>query len=150
LLEGLRKAGLADAPPASPRLPHIVVVDDEAGIRESIVEYLEPLGFRVSEAADGAALQRIVAEGEPVDLALLDVHLAGEDGLVLARGWRRRAQLGVIMVPGAGDTGARISGLEAGADDYIVKPFDLKELLARVRSVLRRVAAMQVQPVQPV
>jgi DNA-binding response OmpR family regulator len=129
-----------------PRVPHIVVVDDEPEVRGSLADYLTLHGFRVSEADGAVALRRIVAASEPVDLVLLDLQMPGEDGLSLARWLREHAKLGVIMITGSGDTVDRIAGLEVGADDYIAKPFDPRETLARVRSVLRRVAAMPTKP----
>jgi DNA-binding response OmpR family regulator len=116
---------------------------------ESIVEYLTMRGFRVSQAGDGAALRRLIAKPDPVDLVLLDIRMPGEDGLSLARWLREHAKVGVIMVTASGDTVDRVTGLEVGADDYVAKPFDLRELLARVRSVLRRVAAMPTKPTRP-
>ncbi len=131
------------------RVPHIVVVDDEADLRDSLAEYLAMRGFRVSQADGGAALRRLIARPEPVDLVLLDIRMPDEDGLSLARWLREHAQVGVIMVTASGDTIDRVAGLEVGADDYIAKPFDLREVLARVRSVLRRVAAMPTKPTRP-
>jgi two-component system phosphate regulon response regulator OmpR len=128
------------------RVPHIVVVDDEPDIRGSISEYLGGHGFHVSEADGGVALRRLLARGEPPDLVLLDIRMPGEDGLSLARHLREHAKVGIIMVTASGDTIDRVTGLEIGADDYLAKPFDLRELLARVRSVLRRVAAMPTKP----
>ena len=128
------------------RTPHIVVVDDEPEIRESLVEYLGIHGYRMSEAGNAAGLRKLVASGEPLDLVLLDIRMPGEDGLSAARWLREHPKLGVIMITGSGETVDRIAGLEVGADDYITKPFDLREVLARVRSVLRRVAAMQTKP----
>jgi DNA-binding response OmpR family regulator len=87
-----------------------------------------------------------VAGADPVDLVLLDLRMPGEDGLSLARWLREHARVGVIMITGSSDTVDRIAGLEVGADDYIAKPFDLREVLARVRSVIRRVAAMPAKP----
>ena len=131
------------------RVPHIAVCDDEAGIRESLAEYLTMHGFKVSEADGAAKLRRLVAKSESPDLVLLDVRMPGEDGLSLARWLREHAKLGVIMITGSNDTVDRITGLEVGADDYIAKPFDLREVLARVRSVMRRVAAMPTKPTEP-
>jgi DNA-binding response OmpR family regulator len=128
------------------RVPHIVVVDDEPDVRESLAEYLALQGFHVTEADGAPALRRIVAGTEPVDLVLLDLRMPGEDGLSLARWLREHAKAGVIMITGSSDTVDRIAGLEVGADDYIAKPFDLREVLARVRSVIRRVAAMPAEP----
>lgn len=118
----------------------IFVCDDEAEVREMIDEYLSANGFAVTTAADGQDLRRLLAEAEP-DLVLLDVRMPGEDGLSLARHVREHHPAGIIMVTAAGTTIDRIVGLEVGADDYIAKPFDPRELLARVKSVLRRVAA---------
>jgi DNA-binding response OmpR family regulator len=131
------------------RVPHIAICDDEPDIRASLAEYLTVHGFRVSEADGAANLRRMVAKSEPPDLVLLDIRMPGEDGLSLARWLREHAKLGVIMITGSGDTVDRITGLEVGADDYIAKPFDLREVLARVRSVMRRVAAMPTKPTKP-
>ncbi|MCC7271940.1 MAG: response regulator [Alphaproteobacteria bacterium] len=119
---------------------HILVVDDEPEIRETLEEYLGMQGFAVTTAGDGAALRRAVAAA-PVDLVLLDLNMPGEDGLSLTRFLRAETRAGVILVTAAGTTIDRIVGLEMGADDYLPKPFDMRELLARVRSVLRRLAA---------
>jgi two-component system phosphate regulon response regulator OmpR len=119
--------------------PHIVVVDDEADVREMVQEYLIDHGFAVTQADGGEALAALMRE-RPVDLALLDVNMPGEDGLSIARSLKKRGDIGIIMLTANGDTVDRVVGLELGADDYIVKPFDLRELLARVRAVLRRIA----------
>src|SRR5690606_18781823 len=117
----------------------ILVVEDEEGIRELLLNYLSGFGFQVDAVADGGEMRRHLAE-HPVDLVLLDLGLANEDGLVLARELRSREDVpGIVIVTGRGEPVDRILGLELGADDYIAKPFDLRELLARVRSVLRRV-----------
>ena len=123
------------------RAPHIVVVDDEPEVRESLAEYLALQGFRISEADGAMALRAILGGNDRVDLVLLDLRMPGEDGLSLARWLREHAKVGVIMITGSADAVDRIAGLEVGADDYIAKPFDLRETLARVRSVLRRVTA---------
>lgn len=118
--------------------PYIVVVEDEAAQRQLLVEYLERQSFRVVGADGGTALRKLVERELPA-LVLLDVGLPGEDGFALARWLRERSgRLGVIMVTAATDTVDRIVGLETGADDYIAKPFEPRELLARVKSVLRR------------
>ncbi|MGH8490552.1 MAG: response regulator, partial [Gammaproteobacteria bacterium] len=117
--------------------PHILVVDDEPDVRELIRTYLAQEGYRISTLGDGQALRRVLA-GQSVDLVILDLGLPGEDGLSLARYLREHYEVGVIIVTGKGQTLDRIIGLEIGADDYLAKPFDLRELLARVRSVLRR------------
>jgi two-component system phosphate regulon response regulator OmpR len=121
------------------RRAHIVVVEDEAAQRQLLVDYLARHGFRVSGADGGAALRRLV-ERELPQLVLLDVGLPGEDGFVLARWLRERSgRIGIIMVTVATETVDRVVGLESGADDYIAKPFEPRELLARIKSVLRRV-----------
>ena len=119
---------------------HILVVDDQQEICDLVREYLTDEGFRVSVANDGAGLRETMAR-DPVDLVILDLVLRGEDGLQLARELRNGSDIGIIMLTGRGDTVDRIIGLEMGADDYLTKPFHLRELLARVRSVLRRGAA---------
>lgn len=117
---------------------HIVVVDDERDIRETVAEYLEMNGYKVSKADGGRALRKIVAAGR-VDLAVLDVTMPGEDGLSLARWLRDQGNAGVIMLTARDSIVDRVVGIEMGADDYVTKPFDLRELLARVKAVLRRV-----------
>src|SRR5215472_11493670 len=118
--------------------PHIVVVEDEATQRQLLADYLAGQNFRVSALDGGAALRRLVEREAPA-LVLLDVHLPGEDGFALARWLRERSsRIGIIMVTSAADTVDRVVGLETGADDYITKPFEPRELLARVKSVLRR------------
>ncbi len=125
---------------------HIVVVEDEAAQRQLLVDYLGRNGFRVSGADGGAAFRKLV-ERDPPDLALLDIGLPGEDGFALARWLRERSgKVGIIMVTASGDTVDRIVGLETGADDYIPKPFDPRELLARVKSVLRRTGNAAASP----
>ncbi len=117
----------------------IAVVDDEADIRETIEDYLGlQQGFEVVTADGGEALRALVAE-QPPDLVILDISMPGEDGLSLARFLREHSRAGIIMLTASGTPVDRIVGLETGADDYLVKPFDLRELLARVRAVLRRV-----------
>ena len=116
---------------------HIVVVDDEPDIREMVQEYLESKGFRVSTADGGEALREIVEAG-PIDLVILDIAMPGEDGLSLARFLKESSSVSIIMLTAAGEVVDRIVGLEMGADDYLAKPVDLRELLARVRAVLRR------------
>ena len=117
--------------------PHVLVVDDEAEITEVLRRYLSTQGYRVSTADGGEAMRRIMAT-TAVDLVLLDLGLPGEDGLTLMRSLREHSSVAVIVVTGRGEPVDRIVGLEVGADDYITKPFDLRELGARVRSVLRR------------
>ena len=117
---------------------HIVVVDDERDIRETVAEYLEMNGYKVSKADGGPSLRKIV-EQDRVDLAVLDVTMPGEDGLSLARWLRDRSGAGIIMLTARDAVVDRVVGIEMGADDYVTKPFDLRELLARVKAVLRRV-----------
>jgi two-component system phosphate regulon response regulator OmpR len=116
---------------------HILVVDDDPRIRTMLRRYLVEEGLRVSESADGNAM-RAVLDSDPVDLVLLDLMMPGEDGLSLARHVRQHSDIPIIMLTGKGDLIDRVAGLEAGADDYIAKPFHLREVLARIRTVLRR------------
>ena len=120
---------------------HIAVVEDEVTQRQMLLDYLSKQGFRVSGFESGPGLRRLV-ERELPDLVLLDVGLPGEDGFAIARWLRERSsRVCIIMVTAASDTVDRVVGLETGADDYIPKPFDPRELLARVKSVLRRAGA---------
>jgi DNA-binding response OmpR family regulator len=123
----------------------LLIVDDDASVREMLTEYLGGHGFAVRAVADGAAM-RAELERELPDLVLLDLRLPGEDGLTLARWLRERCDVGIVMVTGSGDTVDRVLGLELGADDYVGKPFDPRELLARIRSVLRRLQARPAEP----
>src|SRR5713101_6728665 len=116
---------------------HILIVDDQREICDLVQEYLSSEGYRVSTAHDGAGMHRVMAQS-PVDLVILDLMLPGEDGLTLARSLRQESSIGIIILTGRGETVDRIIGLEMGADDYLPKPFHLRELLARVKSVLRR------------
>jgi DNA-binding response OmpR family regulator len=115
---------------------HILVVDDDQRIRQMLTRYFEQEGYRISVAADGPALRAQL--NDSVDVILLDVVMPGEDGLTLAREIRANSDVGIIMLTGRDDVLDRVVGLEVGADDYIAKPFHLREVLARVRSVLRR------------
>jgi len=117
--------------------PHVLVVDDEPAIGELIRNYLSRHGFQVSIAVDGDGLRAAMAASK-VDIVLLDLGLPGEDGLSLTRHIRAHSNVGIIIVTGSGEAVDRIVGLELGADDFVSKPFDLRELLARIRSVLRR------------
>lgn len=118
--------------------PHLVVVEDEPAQRDLLVGYLSRQNFRVTGVESGAGLRTLVDDGLP-SLVLLDIGLPDEDGLSLARFLRARSSsIGIVMVTAAGDTIDRVVGLETGADDYIAKPFEARELLARVKSVLRR------------
>jgi two-component system, OmpR family, response regulator len=126
---------------------HILVVDDEAEIRTLLRKCFEREGFHVAEAKDGAELRARI-EQQPINLITLDLTLGGEDGLELAREVRARCNVPIIMITGKGDTIDRVVGLELGADDYITKPFQLREVVARVRAVLRRYGAAE-HPAQP-
>jgi DNA-binding response OmpR family regulator len=115
----------------------VLVVDDEPTIRDVVVRYLERDGYRTLEAADGGAAQALL-ERESPSLVILDLMLPGGDGLALCRWIRSRSSLPVIMLTARGEESDRIVGLELGADDYVTKPFSPRELVARVRTVLRR------------
>lgn len=116
---------------------HIIVVDDEPDLRDMVGEYLQEQGFDVSLAGNGGELRAILKK-RLADLVVLDVNMPGEDGLTLARYLREHYSTGIVMLTAAGNVVDRIVGLEVGADDYIAKPFDPRELLARIKSVLRR------------
>jgi len=118
----------------------IIVVDDEQHIREMVADYLNGQGFLAAAASGGAALDVLLAESQP-DLILLDINMPEEDGLSVARRLKATGDIPVIMVTAADDVVDRIVGLEVGADDYVTKPFDLRELKARIRAVLRRGAS---------
>jgi DNA-binding response OmpR family regulator len=115
----------------------LLIVDDDPAVRRMLVEYLQGHGFEVAEADNGAAMRGQLAASIP-DLVLLDLGLPGEDGLSLARYLRENTSCGIVMVTGTAGTIDRIVGLEVGADDYIAKPFEPRELLARIKSVRRR------------
>lgn len=125
----------------------LLVVDDDPSVREMLRSYLEGHGYQVAEAATGAEMREQIEQDTP-DAVLLDVRLPGEDGLVLARYLRERYDVGIIMVTASGDVVDRVVGLELGADDYIAKPFEPRELLARLRSVLRRLQAKPPEPAE--
>lgn len=120
-----------------PHTPHILVVDDDAGIRDLLSEYLSQQGFRVSTASDGTQMDIELARERP-DLVVMDLMLPGEDGLSLTRRIKSGTGCPVIMLSARGEDIDRIVGLEVGADDYLPKPFNPRELLARIRAVLRR------------
>ena len=115
----------------------LLVVDDDAALRELLCRYLSGQGYVVSAVADGVAMEQALAE-QSVDLLILDLMLPGEDGLTLAKRLRSRSSLPIIILSAQGDEVDRIVGLEVGADDYLPKPFNPRELLARIRAVLRR------------
>ena len=122
---------------------HILVVDDDAEIRSLVAEYLRSHGYRVSVARDGVQMRGALKAERP-DLVVLDLMLPGEDGLSLCRDLRARSNLPVIMLTARRDEIDRIIGIEMGADDYLGKPFNPRELLARIKSVLRRARALPV------
>src|SRR5690606_40740792 len=115
----------------------VLIVEDDRSVREMTAEYLASRGYVVEKAASSEAMREAIAVRVP-DLVLLDLNLPGEDGLSAACHLRERHGVGIIMVTGATDLADRVAGLEAGADDYVAKPFEPRELLARVKSVLRR------------
>ena len=119
---------------------HIAVLDDERDITRLLATYLQAQGFRVSQTHDGASLLRLMTD-DPAQLVLLDLGLPGEDGFAIARELRERWRCGLVIVTGRGDAVDKVVGLEVGADDYVTKPFDLRELLARIKAVLRRTQA---------
>lgn len=132
---------------ARPEATRVLVVDDDPAIRDMLAEYLSGHGYAVALAGDGAAMRAELARAAPA-VVLLDVGLPGEDGLTLAAYLREHCDVGIIMVTGAGDVVDRVAGLEVGADDYIAKPFDLRELRARLKSVLRRLERKPAAPAE--
>jgi two-component system OmpR family response regulator len=120
---------------------HLLLVDDDAELRDLLREYLGQAGFRVSTVADGREMQRAM-DAAPFDLVILDIMLPGEDGLSLCRRLRAQSRIPILMLTARGDEIDRIVGLEMGADDYLAKPFNPRELLARIRSILRRAASL--------
>ena len=117
--------------------PHILIVDDHRELRDLVSRVLVKEGFRVSTAADGKAMRRVLADAR-IDLVLLDLMLPGEDGLALCRALRADSNIPIIMLTAKGEEVDRVIGLEMGADDYLAKPFGSRELIARIRAVLRR------------
>ena len=118
---------------------HVLIVEDDGVTRAKLAGYLEAAGYRVSEAAEGSVMRRVMRD-DPADLLLLDINLPGEDGLELTREVRARSEIGIILVSGRTDDVDRIVGLEMVADDYVTKPFNPRELLARTKNLLRRTA----------
>ena len=119
--------------------PHLLIVDDDREIRSLLSQYLEKNEFRTTAVADGREMRRVL-ERASIDLIVLDLMLPGEDGLTLCRELRTHSQIPVIMLTARGEDVDRIVGLEVGADDYLPKPFNPRELLVRIRAVLRRTA----------
>ena len=118
----------------------VLIVEDDPAIREMVAEYLGSQGYEVHQAEGGVDMREAI-ERELPDVVLLDIRLPGEDGLTLARYLRERYDVGIIMVTGADGVVDRVVGLEVGADDYVTKPFDPRELLARMKSVMRRLSS---------
>jgi len=123
------------------RTPHILIVDDHREIRDLLAKFFEKNGLRVS-AANGGAEMRQVLRAAAVDLIVLDIMMPGEDGLALCRQLRQTSDVPIVLLTAVSEETDRIVGLELGADDYVTKPFNPRELLARVRAILRRVAAV--------
>src|SRR5436309_7555463 len=117
--------------------PHVLAIDDDAAMRQLIGDYLSENDLRVTTVATGADMEKVLAE-HAIDIVVLDLRLAGEDGMHLARKLRERSEIPIIIVSGRKDEADRVMALELGADDYVTKPFGPRELLARVRAVLRR------------
>src|ERR1700682_4184806 len=125
------------APRTDTALAHVLAIDDDPILRQAIADYLGQHEFRVTAVADGRAMQAVLA-GEVVDLVVLDLKLQTEDGMALARGLREESSIPMIMLNSRREEADRVMGLELGADDYLTKPFSPRELLARIRAVLRR------------
>ncbi|WP_299843304.1 response regulator [uncultured Roseovarius sp.] len=123
-----------------PDRSHIVVVEDEPVTRMTLTSYLDAQGYRTSEAEDSSELDAIL-QHDPADLLIIDINLAGKDGLEITRELRAVSEIGIILVSARSDDVDRIVGLELGADDYVVKPFNKRELLARAKNLLRRTQA---------
>ena len=129
---------------------HLLIVDDDERIRGLLQKFLMRSGFLVSVARDAAQAQRILG-GLEFDMIVMDVMMPGEDGVTLTRELRKRMQTPILMLTARGEAANRIEGLEAGADDYLVKPFEPKELLLRINAILRRVPAVKAaEPVRQV
>lgn len=120
---------------------HVLIVDDDAEIRTLLATYLGRNGFKVSAVGDGRAMWRAL-EGARFDLVVLDLMLPGEDGLTLCRDLRAKSDIPVVMLTARGEETDRIVGLEMGADDYLPKPFSARELLARIKVILRRARSL--------
>lgn len=127
---------------------HILVVEDDAVTREKLTGYFEREGYRVTAVENGQEMRAVLAEQE-VALVMLDINLPGEDGLLLTRELRARSTVGIILVTGRSDAVDRIVGLEMGGDDYVTKPFELRELLVRVKNLLWRISLAAAQPSEP-
>ncbi|MBT9459798.1 MAG: response regulator transcription factor [Burkholderiaceae bacterium] len=122
--------------------PHIAIVDDEVDITILLANYLQGHGYRITPLHSGRALMELMLVDAPA-LVLLDLGLPGEDGFSIARQLREHWRCGLVIVTGRGDAVDKVVGLEVGADDYVTKPFDLRELLARIKAVLRRISPVE-------
>lgn len=129
--------------------PHILLVDDERSIRDPLASYLQKNGYRVSSAAD-AATARSMLGAAAIDLAIIDIMMPGEDGLSLCRHLREAGELPIILLTARSEETDRVVGLEMGADDYVVKPFSPRELVARIKTILRRAAGTPRHETAPV
>src|SRR3984893_3011947 len=118
-------------------LPHVLAIDDDAAMRELIADYLGENDLRVTAVATGADMEKVLAE-QAIDVVVLDLRLAGEDGMQLAKKLRETSEIQIIIVSGRKDEADRVMALELAADDYLTKPFGPREVLVRVRAVLRR------------
>jgi two-component system torCAD operon response regulator TorR len=126
----------------SSKPPHIVIIEDDPITRSALAGYLESFGYRITVCAGAEAAERVLAHESP-DLLIVDINLSGKDGLEITREQRAQSEIGIILLSGRVDDVDRIVGLELGADDYVCKPFNRRELLARVKNLLRRTAAMR-------
>ncbi|GAL11494.1 TorCAD operon transcriptional regulatory protein TorR [Vibrio astriarenae] len=125
---------------------HVLVVEDDLVTRRKLVGYFQNEGYTVSEASSGSEMRECLQSND-VDLVMLDINLPGEDGLMLTRELRGQSNIGIILVTGRTDSIDKIVGLEMGADDYVTKPFELRELLVRVKNLLWRISLTgQLQP----
>jgi len=129
-------------PPRPAKPPHILIIEDDRVTRATLASYLGSNGYRVSEADSSEKAERILAE-TGADLLIVDINLSGKDGLEITREQRALSEIGIILVSGRTDDVDRIVGLELGADDYVCKPFNRRELLARIKNLLRRTMAMR-------
>jgi two-component system OmpR family response regulator len=121
--------------------PHLLIVDDHREIRDLVSRFMSTHGFRVTTARDGKEMRKIM-ESSAIDLVVLDLMLPGDDGLILCRELRAKSNIPIVMLTAMGEETDRIVGLEMGADDYVAKPFNPRELLARVKAVLRRAQSL--------
>ena len=126
----------------NPASAHILVIEDDPITRAALAGYLETFAYRVTACAGAEAAERVLSSEQP-DLLIIDINLSGKDGLEITREQRARSEIGIILLSGRTDDVDRIVGLELGADDYVCKPFNRRELLARVKNLLRRTAAMR-------